>query len=88
MLPRADGQAWAHSDQDELMRAAVKKAKLPRDAVFYTLRHTFIATALQAGVDIASLAKNCGTSVRIIERNYSKFIPEDISAKLNKAEFA
>ena len=88
LLPRADGQAWAHSDQDELMRAAVKKAKLPRDAVFYTLRHTFIATALQAGVDIASLAKNCGTSVRIIERNYSKFIPEDISAKLNKAEFA
>lgn len=83
LLPRDDGQPWAHSDQDELMRAATKKAKLPRETVFYTLRHTYIASALPH-VDIASIAKNCGTSVRIIERNYSKFIPENISAKLNQ----
>lgn len=86
LLPRPDGQQWAHSDQDELMRAAVKKAKLPRETVFYTLRHTFVATALKAGIDIASIAKNCGTSVRIIERNYAKFIPEDVGEKLNKVE--
>jgi integrase len=84
LLPRPDGQQWAHSDQDELMREAVKKAKLPRETVFYTLRHTFIATALKGGIDIASIAKNCGTSVRIIERNYAKFIPEDVGEQLNK----
>ena len=83
LLTRDDGKPWAHSDQDELMRAAIKAAKLPRETVFYTLRHSYIAEALKGGIDIASLAKNCGTSVRIIERNYSKFIPEDISAKLN-----
>jgi integrase len=89
LLPRPNGKPWAHSDQDELMRAAVKKAKLPRDTVFYTLRHSFIATALkEAKIDIASVAKNCGTSVRIIEMTYAKFIPEDISEKLNQAEFA
>jgi site-specific recombinase XerD len=86
LLPRPDGRQWAHSDQDELMREAVKKAKLPHETVFYTLRHTFIATALKAGIDIASIAKNCGTSVRIIERNYAKFIPEDVGEKLNKVE--
>ncbi|HXS53289.1 MAG TPA: tyrosine-type recombinase/integrase [Usitatibacter sp.] len=86
LLPRPDGQSWAHSDQDELMRAAVKAAKLPRETVFYTLRHTFIATALKGGIDIASIAKNCGTSVRIIERNYAKFIPEDVGQQLNKVE--
>jgi len=86
LLPRPDGQPWAHSDQDELMRAAVKKAKLPKETVFYTLRHTFIATALKGGIDIASIAKNCGTSVRIIERNYAKFIPEDVGEQLNKVE--
>ena len=83
LLARDDGMPWAHSDQDELMRAAVKRAKLPKETVFYTLRHTFIATALKGGIDIASIAKNCGTSVRIIERNYSKFIPGDVSERLN-----
>lgn len=84
LLPRSDGEPWAHSDQDELMRAAVKKSRLPKETVFYTLRHTFIAEALKAGIDIASVAKNCGTSVRIIELNYAKFIPEDLSAKLDE----
>ena len=84
LLPRPDGQPWAHSDQDELMRAAVKASRLPKETVFYTLRHTFIATALKGGIDIASIAKNCGTSVRIIERNYAKFIPEDVGEQLNK----
>jgi integrase len=88
LLPREDGEPWAHSDQDELMREAVKKAKLPRDTVFYTLRHTFISTALKARIDVVSIAKNCGTSVRIIERNYAKFIPEEMSEKLNEVEFA
>jgi len=84
LLPRLDGHAWGHSDQDGLTRAAVKAAKLPRETVFYTLRHSFIAAALKGGIDIVSIAKNCGTSVKIIESNYAKFIPEDVGEKLNQ----
>ena len=88
LLPRPDGQPWQHSDQDELMRAAAKKAKLPKAAVFYSLRHSHIASALSGGVDINTVAKNTGTSVRIIETNYSKFIPADVSSKMSKVQFA
>ena len=87
ILVRDDGQQWQHSDQDELMRAVVKKAKLPRKTVFYTLRHSFIAAALSAGIDINTVAKSCGTSVRIIEKNYAKYLPEEVSKKFSKVAF-
>lgn len=87
LLTRDDGLPWQHSDQDELMREAVKKAKLPHGTVFYTLRHTFIANALTGGVDIHAVAKLCGTSVRMIELHYGKLLHADAREKLNKIAF-
>jgi integrase len=86
LLVRDDGEPWAHSDQDKPMRIAARKAKVPAETVFYTLRHSFIAEALKGGLDVVSVAKNCGTSVQIIESNYAKFVPRAISAALNKVE--
>jgi integrase len=87
LLTRDDGLPWQHSDQDELMREAVKKAKLPNGTVFYTLRHTFIANALTGGVDIHAVAKLCGTSVRMIELHYGKLLHADAREKLNRIAF-
>jgi integrase len=87
LLTRDDGEPWQHSDQDELMRKAVRKAKLPKGTVFYTLRHTFIANALTGGMDIHAVAKMCGTSIRMIELHYGKFIHTDVREKLNKIVF-
>ncbi len=87
LLTRDDGLPWQHSDQDELMREAVKKARLPQGTVFYTLRHTFIANALTGGVDIHAVAKLCGTSVRMIELHYGKLLHTDAQEKLNRIAF-
>ncbi len=87
LLARYDGLPWQHSDQDELMREAVKKARLPQGTVFYTLRHTFIANALTGGVDIHAVAKLCGTSVRMIELHYGKLLHKDAREKLNRIAF-
>jgi len=87
LFTRADGKAWEHSDQDELMREAAKKAKLPAGAVFYTLRHTHIANALTGGVGIHQVAKLCGTSVRMIELHYDKFLHSNVQENLNKIAF-
>ena len=40
LLVRDDGKPWAHSDWDELVRAAAKEAKLPAGVCLYTLRHS------------------------------------------------
>jgi len=87
LLTRDDGQPWQHSDQDKLMREAVKKARLPHGTVYYTLRHTFIANALTGGMDIHTVAKLCGTSVPMIEKHYGKLLHSDARAKLNRIAF-
>lgn len=87
LLTRDDGMAWLHSDQDELMREAAKRARLPKGSVFYTLRHTHIATAINGGVDIHMAAKICGTSVRMIELHYGKLLHDDARAQLNQIAF-
>lgn len=70
------------------MRDAATAAKLPKGTVFYTLRHTFIASALTGGMGIHQVAKMCGTSVRMIEKHYDKFLHSDLRARLNKIAFA
>ena len=87
LLTRDNGEPWQHSDQDELMREVVRKAKLPKGTVFYTLLHTFIASALMGGMDIHAVAKMCGTSIRMIELHYGKLIHTDVREKLNKIVF-
>jgi len=72
---------------DELMREAAKKARLPAGTVFYTMRHTHIANALTGGVAIHQVAKLCGTSVRMIELHYDKFLHSDAHERLNKIAF-
>ena len=56
--------------------------------MFYTLRHTFIASALTGGIGIHQVAKMCGTSVRMIEKHYDKFLHSDVRERLNKIAFA
>lgn len=94
LLTRGDGQPWQHSDQDKLMREAVKKARLPHGTVYYTLRHSFIANALtgagteNGAIDIHTVAKLCGTSVAMIEKHYGKLLESDAREKLNRIAFA
>ncbi len=52
-----------------------KHCKIDKDSLFYTLyscRHTYITKQLIKGVDIYLLAVHCGTSVEMIQKNYSK----------------
>lgn len=88
ILTRDDGIPWKHSDQDEPMREAVQAARLPKETVFYTLRHTFIASAITGGLDIHTVAKITGTSVRMIEEHYGKLLQEDARERLNRIALA
>jgi integrase len=77
LLSSPDGAHWKKSMHQRPFQSAVKKAKLPRDTVYYSLRHFYISKALIAGVNVQVLAENCGTSVRMIEAHYGKFMKAD-----------
>jgi integrase len=74
LLPRDDGSAWTKSVHARDMREAAKRAKLPKGCTLYSLRHTYCSQSLLAGMNIKLLAENMGTSVRMIELHYGKFI--------------
>jgi integrase len=51
---------------------------LPRTA--YSLRHTYICLRLMEGADIYQIAKNCRTSVEMIEKYYASHIKTSLDA--------
>jgi integrase len=74
LFTRADGKPWAHSDWDELVRAAAGKAGLPAGVCLYTLRHSFITQALMDGMTTLDVARISGTSLAMIERHYGHLV--------------
>jgi integrase len=51
---------------------------------FVSLRHTYIASRLVQGVGVYDLAKNCRTSVTMIENHYSRFLSPRLLKNLNR----
>jgi integrase len=62
-----------------------KKLKFDRDnqaRTAYSLRHTYICLRLTEGADIYQIAKNCRTSVEMIEKHYAAHIKTLLDATL------
>jgi integrase len=71
--------------QRELFKTILNEEKLrfdreeqPRTA--YSLRHTYICLRLMEGADIYQIAKNCRTSVEMIEKYYASHIKTSLDA--------
>jgi integrase len=74
LLPKDGGSSWGKSHHIRPMRKAVSKAKLPKDCTIYSLRHTYASQSILAGMNLKLLAENMGTSIRMLEDHYGKFI--------------
>jgi integrase len=79
LLLQSDGTAWPinpgqsyHRDVDQIVAAI----GVDPDATMYSLRHSSITRALLLGVPVRVVAATHDTSIRMIERSYSKFISE------------
>ncbi len=57
-----------------------KKDRQGNARTAYSLRHTYICLRLMEGADIYQIAKNCRTSVEMIENNYAKHIKTSLDA--------
>ncbi|MBE0614862.1 MAG: site-specific integrase [Burkholderiales bacterium] len=58
----------------------LKKDREGNARTFYSLRHTYISMRLMEGADIYQIAKNCRTSVEMIEKFYASHIKNMIDA--------
>ena len=66
--------------------AGVPVVKDGKNRTVYSLRHYYAVTRLSNGVDVFLLAKNMGTSVRMIEQTYGQVVTTDLAERLTKLE--
>jgi integrase len=52
---------------------------------FYSLRHWYITARLYSGVSVYDIAKECGTSVNLIEKHYEHMDPEKLKSNARKS---
>jgi len=89
LLLRSNGERWGHGRSRHHrndFRAVVQAVGLDPDVVtLYALRHSSIVRQLLANVPIRIVATLHDTSVRMIERTYSRHIAEHTDALARRA---
>lgn len=83
LFTRENGKPWGHSDWDELVREAARKAALPEGVCLYTLRHSFITQSLMDGMATLDVARITGTSLAMIEKHYGHLVMNAARERLN-----
>jgi integrase len=73
--------------QHELFNVILAELKMKFDnenqrRTFYSLRHTYICFRLMEGADVYQIAKNCRTSVKMIEDFYASHIKNMVDASV------
>ena len=75
----------------DMLDTLLKKTKLKYDRdskarTSYSLRHTYICMRLLEGADIYQIAKNCRTSVEMIEKHYAAHLKNTLDASAINVE--
>jgi len=83
MLPNESGTQWTNSQISKRINPLRDKGVIPPKCVMYSLRHYYISRALISGFNAIALARNVGTSVKMLEDHYAKFMSADLCAMLN-----
>lgn len=66
--------------KDILTELGLKTDREGKPRTAYSLRHTYISMRLTEGADIYQIAKNCRTSVEMIEKYYASHIKDRLDA--------
>jgi integrase len=77
---------WRSYDWGGMVRAAVTAADLPARTVLYTLRHSWITTALTSGMSTLDVTRLVGTSLLMIEKYYGHLVADAARLRLANVE--
>ena len=86
LVADAFGARWDKDKWKKPFKAAVMLAKLPENAVLYSLRHAAISELLVGGMDLHTVAKVAGTSTDMIDEHYGHLCIERTRKQLDAAK--
>lgn len=81
------GEEWTAQQWAYQVNKAVVDAELPPETVAYSLRHSWITDAIQGGMDLLTVSKLVGTSLKMIDDHYGKLVQDAARNKLAALEF-
>jgi integrase len=83
LFPPRRGRGYVHLDafRDEVWRPALRAAGLPMHRI-YDMRHTYAAESIAAGVDLFTLSRRMGTSLRQIDETYGHLVEDSAEREL------
>lgn len=84
LVSRDDGSEWKKEAWRDAIQVAAAAAKLPLATCAYTLRHCVITDLVIGGVDLFTVAKLAGTSIKMIEAHYGHLGGEHARNALEK----
>jgi integrase len=84
LVSRADGSQWKKTAWGNEIKLATSAAKLPKAVVGYTLRHSVITDLVVGGLDLFTVAKLAGTSIKMVEAYYGHLVDEHARKALQK----
>jgi integrase len=84
LVSRADGSQWKKTAWGNEIKLAASAAKLPKAVVGYTLRHSVITDLVVGGLDLFTVAKLAGTSIKMVEAYYGHLVDEHARKALQK----
>jgi len=88
LVSRDDGSEWKKEAWRDAVQDAAAAAKLPAATCAYTLRHCVITDLVIGGVDLFTVAKLAGTSIKMIEKHYGHLGGEHARNALEKLALA
>src|SRR5262249_35582312 len=83
---RANGRAWAKSDQHRPLAAACAAARIEPPVNFHGLRHTYASRLSMRGVPLAVIAAQLGhADTRMVEKHYGHLAPSYVADTVRAA---
>jgi integrase len=85
------GNRWTSSSIDIRFKRVRKLAGVRDEITPYAFRHLYVSEALMSGIDIATISKMVGTSIKMIETTYGHYSGQhfqDAQGKLDAARAA
>jgi integrase len=85
MLRKADGTAWAKSEQSRPMATAVGRAKISPPISFHGLRHSYASLAIMSATPLQVVARNLGhRDTRMVEKHYGHLTESYLKDEIRK----
>jgi integrase len=86
LFVRDDGSRWPHSGWDKYIKQAAREAGLPAETCLYVCRHTYIGQAIADGMNTLEIARQCGTSLAMVDRHYGSVALASVRERLDKVK--